>query len=100
MKKETELCFPVYSSPPKFEGDAPHLGGVRFVPAHKRNNWAHGGAHKPNAYVYHTILHVECAFTFYQLLLSRTGSVHKAENDFLKALDADLYVGTGMYLSD
>jgi hypothetical protein len=50
--------------------------------------------------VYHTILHVECAFTFYQLLLSRTGSVHKAENDFLKALDADLYVGTGMYLSD
>jgi hypothetical protein len=28
MKKETELCFPVYSSPPKFEGDAPHLGGL------------------------------------------------------------------------
>eukprot|EP00979_Chaetoceros_neogracilis_P001346 scaffold233_cov198-Chaetoceros_neogracile.AAC.10 len=20
------------------------------MPAHKRNNWAHGGAHKPNAY--------------------------------------------------
>jgi len=28
MKKETELCFPVYSSPPKLEGDAPHLGGL------------------------------------------------------------------------
>jgi hypothetical protein len=28
MKKETELCFPVYSSPPKFEGDDPHLGGL------------------------------------------------------------------------